>query len=122
MKPSYFSPFILVLFFSVNAYSQRNYNLINKESLVKIMKEQNFQLLDVRTEKEFKGGAIKGAMNIDYWDPDFEDKVITNLNKKITTIVYCAAGGRSEMACKLLLKKGFKMLYDLEGGYEKYAN
>ena len=122
MKPSYFSPFILVLFFSVNAYAQRNYNLINKESLVKIMKEQNFQLLDVRTEKEFKGGAIKGAMNIDFWDPDFENKVITNLNKNITTIVYCAAGGRSEIACKLLVKKGFKMLYDLEGGYEKYAN
>ena len=53
---------------------------------------------------------------------EFEKKVISTLNKRITTVVYCAAGGRSEMACKLLLKKGFKLLYDLQGGYEEYTN
>jgi len=123
MKPYYILQFFLSLILSVNAvYSQKDLNSIDKASLVELMKTDKFQLLDVRTEKEFNLGAIEGAINIDYWDPDFEHKVRSKLNKDIITIVYCAAGGRSEMACKLLSKKGFKSLYDFQGGYESYTN
>ena len=96
--------------------------ILSKEILEYLKTKSEKVLLDVRTEREFKEGAIEGAINIDFWDPDFEQKVISTLNKRITTVVYCAAGGRSEMACKLLLKKGFKLLYDLQGGYEEYTN
>ena len=123
MKLYYILQFFLFIILSVNTvYSQRNLNSIDKASLVKLLKTDKFQLLDVRTEKEFNLGAIEGAINIDYWDPDFEHKVTSTLNKGIITIVYCAAGGRSEMACKLLSKKGFKSLYDFQGGYESYTN
>ena len=123
MKPYYILQFFLFIILSVNTvYSQRNLNSIDKASLIKLLKTDKFQLLDVRTEKEFNLGAIEGAINIDYWDPDFEHKVTSTLNKGIITIVYCAAGGRSEMACKLLSKKGFKSLYDFQGGYESYTN
>ena len=123
MKPYYILQFFLSIIISVNTvYSQRKLNSIDKASLVELMKTDDFQLLDVRTEKEFNLGAIEGAINIDYWDPDFEHKVRSTLNKEIITIVYCAAGGRSEMACKLLLMKGFKSLYDFQGGYESYTN
>ena len=123
MKPYYILQFFLFITISVNTvYSQRKLNSIDKASLVELMKTDDFQLLDVRTEKEFNLGAIEGAINIDYWDPDFVHKVRSTLNKEIITIVYCAAGGRSEMACKLLSKKGFKSLYDFKGGYESYTN
>ena len=123
MKPYYILQFFLFIILSVNTvYSQRKLNLIDKASLDKLLTTDKFQLLDVRTEKEFNLGAIEGAINIDYWDPDFEHKVTSTLNKGIITIVYCAAGGRSEMACKLLSKKGFKSLYDFQGGYESYTN
>ena len=123
MKPSLIIVFLLTLSISTNSfYSQKNFNAIDKKSLIDVMVMEKIQLLDVRTEKEFKEGAIEGAINIDFWDPDFEQKVISTLNKRMTTVVYCAAGGRSEMACKILLKKGFKLLYDLQGGYEEYTN
>ena len=123
MKPYYILQFFLFIILSVNTvYSQRNLNSIDKASLVKLLNTDKFQLLDVRTEKEFNLGAIEGAINIDYWDPDFEHKVTSTLNKGIITIVYCASGGRSEMAFKLLSKKGFKSLYDFQGGYESYTN
>tara|TARA_B100001287_G_C22684004_1_gene532171 strand:- start:1584 stop:1916 length:333 start_codon:yes stop_codon:yes gene_type:complete len=102
--------------------AQRNLNSIDKVSLMELMKSDKIQLLDVRTENEFKLGSIEGAINVDYWDPDFVDKVLFLFDKKITTIVYCAAGGRSEMAAKLLLTKGFKKLYNFKGGYESYIN
>ena len=123
MKPYFIFQFFLSIILSVNTFSsQRNLNSIDKASLVKLLKTDKFQLLDVRTEKEFNFGAIEGAINIDYWDPDFEQKVTSTLQKGILTIVYCASGGRSKMACKLLLRKGFKSLYDFQEGYESYTN
>ena len=108
---------------SINGiYAQKNLNSIDKSSLIEILSQEKVQLLDVRTEHEFQDGAIEGAINIDFWDPDFKQKVMAKMNKKITIVVYCAAGGRSEMACKLLSKKGFKLLYDLQGGYDDYVN
>ena len=113
--------FVFILF-SNNVNCQRNTNQIGNSKLVELMAKEDIQILDVRTEKEFKDGAIEGAVNIDFWDPDFEIKVLSRLNKRRTTVVYCAAGGRSEMAYKLLAKKGFKSLYDLKGGYERFVN
>ena len=113
--------FVFILF-SNNVSCQSNINQISNSKLVELMAKEDIQILDVRTENEFKDGAIEGAVNIDFWDPDFERKVLSRLNKRRTTIVYCAAGGRSEMAYKLLAKKGFKTLYDLKGGYERYVN
>tara|TARA_Y100001933_G_scaffold254617_1_gene296451 strand:- start:365 stop:736 length:372 start_codon:yes stop_codon:yes gene_type:complete len=113
--------FVFILF-SNNVNCQRNTNQIGNSKLVELMAKEDIQILDVRTEKEFKDGAIEGAVNIDFWDPDFERKVLSRLNKRRTTVVYCAAGGRSEMAYKLLAKKGFKSLYDLKGGYERFVN
>ena len=113
--------FVFILF-SNNVNCQRNTNQIGNSKLVELMAKEDIQILDVRTEKEFKDGAIEGAVNIDFWDPDFERKVLSRLNKRRTTVVYCAAGGRSEMAYKLLAKKGFKTLYDLKGGYERFVN
>ena len=113
--------FVFILF-SNNVSCQRNINQISNSKLVELMAKEDIQILDVRTEKEFKDGAIEGAVNIDFWDPDFERKVLSRLNKRRTTVVYCAAGGRSEMAYKLLAKKGFKSLYDLKGGYERFVN
>tara|TARA_B100000927_G_C16453026_1_gene464644 strand:+ start:1496 stop:1867 length:372 start_codon:yes stop_codon:yes gene_type:complete len=113
--------FVFILF-SNNVSCQSNINQISNSKLVELMAKEDIQILDVRTENEFKDGAIEGAVNIDFWDPDFERKVLSRLNKRRTTVVYCAAGGRSEMAYKLLAKKGFKMLYDLKGGYERLVN
>ena len=123
MKTSYIFKFLCPLMITINGvYAQKNLNSIDKSALIKILSKDKVQLLDVRTENEFQDGAIEGAINIDFWDPDFEQKVMAKMNKKITTVVYCAAGGRSKMACKLLLKKGFKLLYDLQGGYDDYDN
>ncbi len=42
------------------------------------------------------------------------------IGKKDKIIVFCAGGGRSAMASKKLSRLGFKMIYDLEGGYESF--
>ena len=81
----------------------------------------NNQILDVRTSDEFDSGYIKGAVNIDFWDPAFKDLVKAKFDKSLPILVYCAGGGRSAMAANNLRKKGFKTIYNLEGGYESYT-
>jgi len=77
------------------------------------------QLLDVRTPEEFAEGAIRNAVNINFYGDDF-DAQLTKLDKKKPVMVYCQAGapeGRSGQTMAKLKELGFQTVYELEGGY-----
>ncbi len=73
-------------------------------------------ILDVRTAYEFAEGHIENAKNADVSAPTF-DAEIEKLDKEQPVFVYCAIGVRSSKAATILRKKGFKHVYDLDGGY-----
>ena len=56
-------------------------------------------LVDVRTPDEFSEGIIEGAINIDFKDPSFSEK-INALDKSKPYFVYCLSGKRSGDAAK----------------------
>ena len=56
-------------------------------------------LVDVRTPDEFSEGIIEGAINIDFKDPSFGEK-INALDKSKPYFVYCLSGKRSGDAAK----------------------
>lgn len=74
------------------------------------------QLVDVRTPKEYNQGFIKNAKNIDYFSDDFKTQ-FESYNKEQPIYLYCRSGGRSGKASKILKELGFKEIYDLKGGY-----
>ncbi|ELR73339.1 pyridine nucleotide-disulfide oxidoreductase [Fulvivirga imtechensis AK7] len=80
-----------------------------------LLKEKEVQLIDVRTVHEFELGSIPGAVNINYWDKDFADR-LNEFDKEKAIAVYCAAGLRSAQAAVKLKALGFKEVYDLDGG------
>lgn len=57
-------------------------------------------ILDVRTDREYQSGAIKGAKHIPLDTLRNHVNELKNLNKPI--IVYCASGVRSAKAAKFL--------------------
>lgn len=81
----------------------------------KMNMKKNFHLVDVRTNGEFQSGYISGAINIDIQESDFEQK-IAKLSKDKPVFVYCLSGGRSAQAQKIFLEKGFKEVYNMQGG------
>ncbi len=89
--------------------------IINPDSLKTMLKNNPGILIDVRTPEEFAEGHIAGAINIDFRDENFE-KGIDSLKKDVTYEVYCRSGKRSAAAADMMTKKGFKKVYDLEGG------
>jgi len=72
-------------------------------------------ILDVRTPEEYKAGHIANATLANYNDPAFES-MIAKIDKSKPVLVYCAAGGRSSRAAKLMAEKGWKNVSNMLGG------
>ncbi len=77
--------------------------------------DPNFVILDVRTPQEFQAGHIRGAVNIDFYAPDFQ-KQLDQLDKTKTYFVYCRTGHRSGQAVQIMKQLGFQHIYELRGG------
>lgn len=81
----------------------------------KLLEKTDTQLVDVRTSGEIAQGYIANAKFMDFNGGKFEEEIGT-LSKDKPVFVYCAAGGRSGKACKMMQNMGFKEVYDLKGG------
>lgn len=68
------------------------------------------QLVDVRSESEFRGGAIPGAKNIPVQSLS---RRLGELDRQKPIVVYCASGMRSASAASLLKRSGFAEVHDL---------
>ncbi len=79
------------------------------------IENKSVQLIDVRTPKEYAGGYIKGAKNIDFYENAFLIQM-NKLDKNKPVYLYCKSGRRSATAANQLKEQGFKEIYDLQGG------
>jgi rhodanese-related sulfurtransferase len=94
---------------------------IKQAEFQKLAKDPNTVIIDVRTPEEVSEGYIDGAtLFIDYNGSNFESK-ISKLDKSKSYIIYCRSGGRSSRASELMASKGFKKLYNLEGGISNWT-
>ena len=78
--------------------------------------KETIQLLDVRTVEEYNGGHIKNSVLSNIKDTVTFESAVSVLDKNKAVYVYCLAGGRSSKAANYLVHKGFKYVYELEGG------
>lgn len=115
MRKIYLSLGLLILLTLSCAKEQEGVNLVDSNGFEKQMEETTSQIVDVRTPGEFSEGHIANAVNMDVTSDDFESK-IEALDKDKPVMVYCKAGGRSAKAAGILKDKGFKQVYDLDGG------
>lgn len=81
-----------------------------------LRKDGNITMLDTRTEEEYQGGHIQGAINIPL---DELRGRIGELNPSKSVYVNCYSGLRSYLACRILSQRGFTC-YNFSGGYHFY--
>lgn len=96
--------------------------LIQPENLQEIIidKDSKVILLDTRQKEEYEVSHIAGALWIDY--ENFNMKMIEDIPKNSSVIVYCSVGYRSERIGEKLLKKGFGKVHNLYGGIFEWKN
>ncbi len=83
----------------------------------KIDTGEDFEIIDVRGKTEFEEGHINGSRNI---HAGFIGDSLDTLDTESEYILSCAGGDRSSTALSLLLKHGFKNVYNLTGGYNAW--
>ena len=117
-------PFLLVCFASMPSYSLAQASevvtTIQHEDMKAALSE-TIQLLDVRTEAEFKAGHIQGAVNVDAMQANKIESYAENLDKNKAVYLYCHSGGRSRAVSLRLKSLGFTKIYDYSGGYSEWS-
>lgn len=91
-----------------NCECEGKYQTVNYEQAKNLIYNGNTFLVDVRSEAEYTGGHIEGAISIPL---DKIDDI--KLAKNINLIVYCRSGSRSKSAALKLLDLGYVNVYDL---------
>ncbi len=117
---SFFAFVVLVNSFSCQVNGQ-NITVLDPEKYEEQISEiENVQLVDIRTPNEYSRGHISGSENINFYDSDFEAKML-KLDKSKPLMLYCASGGRSAKASHKLSKLGFTQIIDLKGGIRSWT-
>lgn len=113
-KPIY-ALIIAFVLTSCNLFGGQKYQTLKATEFSKNISEGAVQLVDVRTPEEYAEKHLKEAVNINFNDDNFIDK-IEKLDKSKPVYVYCLSGGRSSKAAALITSKGFGQVYNLDGG------
>ena len=77
--------------------------------------------LDVRTPEEYEEGHIENSTFLNIKSKDFENE-LDKLDKNKKYFVYCRSGVRSNKGANLMKKHGFKEVYNIVGGIEKWKS
>ena len=95
---------ILIILITCGCSSQSD----NKLDIKKIMEENEYVIIDVRTREEYDEEHLVDAINIPY-DEINED---IEISKDTIIFVYCRSGNRSNVAYNTLINLGYTV-YDL---------
>lgn len=88
---------------------------VSMNDIVQIMEEnENYIILDVRTQAEYNQGHIPNAICIPNETID-ENVVNKLLDKNQMILVYCRSGNRSKQAAEKLKKLGYTNLIEFGG-------
>ena len=72
-------------------------------------------LIDIRTADEYAAGHLADSAQMDYYAPDFKDK-LSKLDKNAKYLIYCRSGKRSTATLKMMQDMGFSDNHDIAGG------
>jgi adenylyltransferase/sulfurtransferase len=88
-----------------------------QELKTRLARKDPLVLIDVRQPEEFAQSHIDGAKLIPLAELPGR---VGELDKQAEIVVNCRTGGRSARACELLMSQGFKRVYNLVGGNERW--
>ncbi len=113
MKKIIFILGCLLFIFCITGCKSSESKVQEEKTLEQLISENNYILLDVRSEEEFSKGHLVGALNIPH---DVIRENLSFLDKSKVLLVYCRSGNRSKLAYNTLKGLGYQV-YDL-GAYD----
>lgn len=87
---------------------------VSSEELQQQIGNENVIILDVRTAEELKRGVVEGAVNIDFYSPNFKSEAL-QLDQSKEIYIVCHSGRRSASAASILAENGYNVKNVLGG-------
>lgn len=87
-----------------------------KELIDRNRENTDFVIIDIRTPGEFSDGHVMGAINIDYYAPDYKSK-LDALDKNNSYLIYCRSANRSARSLSVFKELEFKRIYHMLKGF-----
>ena len=84
-----------------------------QEAAALIENRPDLLILDVRTPQELRNGFIERSILTPFWSLV---RGTVNLPKDRPLLLVCAVGGRSYAAGQMLIRSGYREVYNLRGG------
>lgn len=112
---------LLSILFGSKKEASEQIKILDRNTYADAILGKNVQLVDVRTAKEYNGGHIKNAKNIDFFSATNFRNDFEKMNKEEAVYLYCRSGARSQKAARKLVDMGFSKIYDLKGGYTAWS-
>jgi rhodanese-related sulfurtransferase len=109
---------IFSFLFGGSAQQSDSITILDRASFKTSISGKKVPLVDVRTPNEFKGGHIKSAVNIDFFNQAKFASSFNKFKKEEPIYLYCRSGNRSQKAARKLESLGFTKIFDLKGGYQ----
>lgn len=107
--------------FSVRSNAHFTYEkLPPAEYAERLRDSSDYYLIDVRTPGEYRKAHIANATNFSYLAFHF-GRDVDSLARDKTVFLYCHTCHRSPFAARIMKRKGFRRVYDMKGGYQKWA-
>ena len=91
------------------------FETVDPETFLNRNNNENRIIIDIRTPGEYERGHIKDAINIDFYEPDFRDR-LNELDKNEKYSIYCYSSSRTHSAMSLMQELSFKDVIELQGG------
>jgi rhodanese-related sulfurtransferase len=110
-----------------NRFTMPTVKRVSPEEAQRMMEDEGYVYLDVRSIPEFEAGHPKGAYNVPLlhmaaggMQPNarFLDEVSASFELDAKIIVGCKAGGRSLQAAELMVRAGFTSVVDQRAGFD----
>jgi rhodanese-related sulfurtransferase len=108
-----------------------NVTRVSPAEAQKLVDEQGYTYVDVRSEPEYSAGHPAGAHNVPLMNsgpagmtpnPEFLDVITAAYPKDAKLVVGCAAGGRSLKAAEMMIAAGFTDVIDQRAGFKGARN
>ena len=106
----------------INSKERNTKTHLDPKNWNKLIKNKNTHIIDARKPFEYKIGTFKRSVNPNI--DNFRDfpKYLNKLKKNEPVAMFCTGGIRCEKTSIYLKQKGFKNIYQLNGGILNYLN
>ena len=106
----------------INSKERNMKSHLDPKNWNKLIKNKETHIIDTRKPFEYKVGTFKRSVNPNV--TNFRDfpKYLNKLKKNKPVAMFCTGGIRCEKTSVYLKKKGFKNIYQLNGGILNYLN